>query len=117
MIALRLEDLEARLRPHFKAEAATTMRRVYQIVAQQTPQFFLQVEDGALTLGLGAWTGTGLPRVTFFYPSLDLAFAILEGEADPMAAFMAGDVRSDGHLIMALQLGLLFPPKPRSSTL
>jgi putative sterol carrier protein len=52
--------------------------------------------------------------VRFYYPSLELAFAILEGKANPMEAFMAGHVRSDGHLIMALQLGLLFPPKPRS---
>jgi|OM-RGC.v1.028567243 Putative sterol carrier protein len=117
MSALSLEHLEARLRPHFKPSAAAGMRRVYQIVADHTAAFFLHVEEGSLSFGLGAWAGTGVPQVTFFYPSLDLAFAILEGEADPMAAFMAGDVRSDGHLIMALQLGLLFPPKPRSSTL
>lgn len=114
---LTLDALEARLRPHFRADAGAAMHRLYQVVIDNTPSFYLVVDRGTLTLGLGEAPDLPYPRVRFFYPSLALAFAILEGRADPMEAFMAGDVRSDGHLIMALQLGLLFPPKPRSSIL
>ena len=114
MLELTLEALEARLRPHFRSEASVDMHRLYQVVIAETPAFYLAVEHGALALGLGEAPEFGCPRVRFYYPSLELAFAILEGKANPMEAFMAGDVRSDGHLIMALQLGLLFPPKPRS---
>ena len=114
MLDLTLEALETRLRPHFRSEASVDMRRLYQVVIDETPSFYLAVEYGALTFGLGEAPDLGCPRVRFYYPSVALAFAILEGKSNPMEAFMAGDVRSDGHLIMALQLGLLFPPKPRS---
>ncbi|MBL6717425.1 MAG: SCP2 sterol-binding domain-containing protein [Pseudomonadales bacterium] len=114
MLDFTLEALEARLRPHFRGEASADMHRLYQIVIESTPAFFLTIERGTLTLGLGEAPDLGCPRVRFYYPSLELAFAILEGKANPMEAFMAGNVRSDGHLIMALQLGLLFPPKPRN---
>jgi hypothetical protein len=117
MLDLTLDALESRLRPHFRAEAGAAMHRLYEVVIAGSPAFYLAVDHGKLTLGLGEAPALKCPRVRFFYPSLDLAFAILEGKADPMEAFMAGDVRSDGHLIMALQLGLLFPPKPRSSIL
>jgi hypothetical protein len=114
MLDLTLDALEARLRPHFRSEASADMHRLYEVVIDATPTFYLAVDRGTLTLGLGEAPELGCPRVRFYYPSLELAFAILEGKANPMEAFMAGNVRSDGHLIMALQLGLLFPPKPRS---
>ena len=111
---LTLAALEARLRPHFHSEATAAMHRLYQVFIDSTPTFSPAVDRGTLTLGLGEAPELGCPRVRFYYPTLELAFAILEGKANPMEAFMAGNVRSDGHLIMALQLGLLFPPKPRS---
>ena len=79
------------------------MHRLYQVVIDKT-LFYLAVEYGALTFGLGR-PDLGCPRVRFYYPSVALAFAILEGKANPMEAFMARDVRSDGRLIWRFSWG------------
>lgn len=48
------------------------------------------------------------PEVTFTFDRPETAHAILLGEEDPIAAFMAGRFRSDGHLPLAFVLLGLF---------
>ena len=58
------------------------------------------------------------PDVTFTFDRPETAHAIILGDADPIAAFMAGRFRSDGHLPLAFTLLGLFrqdfggPPPP-----
>lgn len=45
---------------------------------------------------------------TFFFDSVETARAVLSGDADPIAAFMAGRFRADGNLPLAFVLLGLF---------
>lgn len=49
-----------------------------------------------------------VPEVTFTFDRPETARAIILGEEDPIAAFMAGRFRSDGHLPLAFVLLGLF---------
>ena len=48
--------------------------------------------------------------VTFVFDSAETALAILTGMEDPIAAFLDGRFRSDGHLPLAFVLLGLFQP-------
>ena len=48
--------------------------------------------------------------VTFVFDSAETALAILSGREDPIAAFLDGRFRSDGHLPLAFVLLGLFRP-------
>ena len=48
--------------------------------------------------------------VTFVFDSAETALAVLTGKEDPIAAFLDGRFRSDGHLPLAFVLLGLFRP-------
>lgn len=48
--------------------------------------------------------------VTFVFDSAETALAVLTGNEDPIAAFLDGRFRSDGHLPLAFVLLGLFRP-------
>ena len=48
--------------------------------------------------------------VTFVFDSAETALAVLTGREDPIAAFLDGRFRSDGHLPLAFVLLGLFRP-------
>ena len=66
----------------------------------------------AFALGDGGVTfdSTLDPDVTFVFDSAETALAILSGTEDPIAAFLDGRFRSDGHLPLAFVLLGLFRP-------
>lgn len=81
------------------------MERVYQFEIATEPRFHLTIRDSTLSLGEGRHSS---PSVTMFFPDLETALALLEGRLDPMEAFLDGQIRSDGNLLLALQLIGLF---------
>ncbi len=48
------------------------------------------------------------PDATFFFEDVDIAWALLSGQADAFAAFMEGRFRSDGYLMWAFRLMAMF---------
>lgn len=85
--------------------------------------FRLATDDGTLLVfsvraGEIRFEPDANPEVTFTFDRPETAHAILVGEEDPVAAFMAGRFRSDGHLPLAFVLLGLFrhdfggPPPP-----
>lgn len=103
--ALDIDAVNQRLQRAFQPAAAAEADHVYQYRVGDEDLFHLAVRRGELQVGAGAHPR---PSVTFIVDELDTALGILEGSVDPMAAFMDGRVRTDGHLILALQLGLMF---------
>ena len=104
-VQVDLSSVRARLEPAFRPEAARDADHVYQFAVAGEPAFHLEVRSGALVVGEGAH---GEPSVTFLFEDLDTALGIVTDEIDPMAAFMAGRIRTDGNLVLALQLRVLF---------
>lgn len=64
----------------------------------------------AVTDGDVTFDSTLEADVTFSFDSAETALAILTGTADPVAAFLSGRFRSDGHLPLAFVLLGLFRP-------
>ncbi|MEE4302117.1 MAG: SCP2 sterol-binding domain-containing protein [Pseudomonadales bacterium] len=100
-----LANVRRRLEPAFSAHAAREADHVYQFRIGGEAAFHLRVHAGALEVGEGQHPD---PSVTFMFEDVDTALGVVTGTVDPMAAFMAGRIRTDGNLILALQLRLLF---------
>lgn len=102
-----IEEIRTRLAGAFRPEAAAGLEAIFQFEVAGRPLFHLEVDGGRLRVEGGAHAA---PTVTFLFDDLATALGVVEGSLDPMATFMAGRVRTDGHLILALQLGGLFAP-------
>lgn len=100
-----LEAIRSRLGAAFQPTAAHGIDAVYQFAVAGEDAFHLVVESGRFEVGAGRHED---PTVTFFYEDLDTALGVVDGKVDAMSAFMAGRIRTDGNLILALQLGLVF---------
>jgi putative sterol carrier protein len=100
-----IESIRARLGRAFRPEGAEALEAVYQFCIAGEDAFHLSVGDGDFTVGPGRHPA---PTVTFFYEDLETALGVVDGQVDAMSAFMAGRIRTDGNLILALQLGLAF---------
>lgn len=48
------------------------------------------------------------PDATFFFEDVDIAWALLSGQADAFSAFMEGRFRADGYLMWAFTLMAMF---------
>lgn len=102
-----VEDIGERLQRRFKPEAGADLIHTYQFRIAGEDYFHLSIYEGSLTIHPGAHAA---PCVTMLFPDVETALGILEGSIDPMQAFLDGQIRSDGNLILALQLGSLFHP-------
>lgn len=100
-------DFEAWLTARFRPPADRRLDVVFALAvpgdAGSTRLVTFAVRDGEL-----CFHGDARPDATFFFDSPDTAMAILGGEADPFAAFMAGRFRADGNLPLAFVLLGLF---------
>ena len=94
-------DLSAR----FKAEAAAHVDAVFELATVRETLATFSVRNGVL-----AFEPAAPVDVRFVFDHAETARALLLGDADPMAAFMAGRFRSDGHLPLAFVLLGLFRP-------
>ena len=100
-------DLAQELEARFSAEAAVECDiRIGIAVAESlvcvfhiTNRTLVRVDDPA--------------EVTFTFPDVETAYSIALGEEDPIAAFMQGRFRSDGHLLLVFLFLSLFVPGPR----
>ncbi|MDZ7825726.1 MAG: SCP2 sterol-binding domain-containing protein [Gammaproteobacteria bacterium] len=104
---IRIDEVRRRLQRVFRPEAARDADHVYQFRVDGREAFHLEVREGEFEVAPGAHPR---PSVTFLFADLETALGIVTGELDPMSVFMAGRIRTDGNLILALQLGLLFRP-------
>lgn len=101
--------IEARFRP----DAAANVDAVFALATPRAPLLTFAVRAGEL-----AFEEDTEPDVTFTFDQPETARKIIAGEADPIAAFMAGRFRSDGNLPLAFVLLGLFrqdfagPPPP-----
>lgn len=100
-----IDEVKQRLLRAFQPEAAAGIDRVYQFHIGGERRFHIEVQNGVLTVSPGAHAE---PSVTLLFPDVDTALALIEGRLDPMQAFLEGRIRSDGNLILALQLRALF---------
>ena len=96
-------DLSAELAIRFDPDAAQDVDAVVALATNRETLATFSVHAGRLQ-----FAPSSPPDVTFTFDSTETALGILAGAEDPIAAFLAGRFRSDGHLPLTFVLLGLF---------
>jgi len=92
------------LKNNFNADAAAGLDLVFQFNIEDDKPHHLIIHDGQCELKEGEHDD---PSVTLIMNSETLQ-GIVSGETDGMQAFMAGQLRAEGDMMLATKLGELF---------
>ena len=98
-------EIIEKMKGSFNAEAAAGMENVFQFSIEDGEDFFVAVNNGAFEIGSGS---NDDPSVTLIMNTETLV-GIMTGETAGMQAFMAGQLRAEGDMMLATKLGELFP--------
>ncbi|MDX1633101.1 MAG: SCP2 sterol-binding domain-containing protein [Marinobacter sp.] len=93
-----------KLEKNFNADAAKGLDLVFQFNIEDDQNYHLIINDGSCKLVEGDHDD---PSVTLIMNSETLE-GIVSGETDGMQAFMAGQLRAEGDMMLATKLGELF---------
>ena len=93
-----------KLEKNFNADAAAGMDLVFQFDIEDDSPYYLVIKDGTCELKEGKHDD---PSVTLIMNTETLQ-GIVSGETDGMQAFMAGQLRAEGDMMLATKLGELF---------
>ena len=96
-------DFEAWLAARFRPQAAAGVDVVFALATEEATLATFAADAGKLRFDPAEPVDA-----TFFFDSVETARAVLSGDADPIAAFMAGRFRADGNLPLAFVLLGLF---------
>jgi len=92
------------LEKNFNADAAAGLDLVFQFDVEDDSTYHLIINDGKCEMKEGPHDD---PSVTLIMNSETLQ-GIVSGETDGMQAFMAGQLRAEGDMMLATKLGELF---------
>ena len=93
-----------KLENNFNPDAAKGLDLVFQFNIEDDQNYHLIINDGTCQLVEGDHED---PSVTLIMNSETLE-GIVSGETDGMQAFMAGQLRAEGDMMLATKLGELF---------
>lgn len=93
-----------KLQNNFNADAAAGLDLVFQFDIEDDSPYYLAIKDGNCELKEGKHDD---PSVTLIMNTETLQ-GIVSGETDGMQAFMAGQLRAEGDMMLATKLGELF---------
>jgi len=120
-VPAELKDLGDELRRRFAAPAAAGQDLLMDLDTNVSVLIRLRVKNDQLALSFHDRDVTEKSEVKadvrFYFPSPETGRALLLGEGNAIDAFMRGDFRSDGYLMLAFTLMALFnstslPPTP-----
>ncbi len=106
---LTVSRIVEKLPGRFIPEAATDLKAVFQFKLEDGDDFFIEISDTLCTAELGNHQD---PNVTLLM-STDTMFAVISGEKDGMSAFLTGQLRAEGNVMLATRLGKLFSREKR----
>lgn len=93
-----------KLKDNFDADAASDIDLIFQFNIEDAENYSLTIKDGKCELVAGDHDD---PSVTLIMNTETLN-GIVSGETDGMQAFMAGQLRAEGDMMLATKLGELF---------
>lgn len=102
---MQVSELLAQMPSRFNPEAAEGLDSVFQFDVEDGEHMHLVVKDNAMSLVKGDHPE---PSVTLSM-SAETFVGMMTGEKDGMAAFMSGELRADGDIMLATKLQALFP--------
>ncbi len=98
-------DIIEKMKSSFNADAAAGMENIFQFSIEDGDDFYLDIKDGGFEIAAGE---NADPSVTLIM-STETLVGVMTGETDGMQAFMAGQLRAEGDMMLATKLGELFP--------
>ncbi|VXD00254.1 SCP-2 family sterol carrier protein [Pseudomonas sp. 8Z] len=102
---MSVADIVQTMQSKFNASAAAGLDLVFQFNIEDGDNYALIVKDGTCALEQGDNPDA---NVTLIMDSETLK-GIVSGETDGMQAFMAGKLRAEGDMMLAMKLSELFP--------
>lgn len=93
------------MKSRFNASAAAGLDLVFQFNITDADDYYLIVKDGTCDFHQGESADA---NVTLIMDSETMQ-GVISGETDGMQAFMAGKLRAEGDMMLALKLSELFP--------
>ncbi len=101
---MALRALQSHLESTFFPPASAGMDATIRLaIADEVLQF--EVAEGRIEFHEAE---SRKPDATFIFEDVDIAWALLSGQADAFSAFMEGRFRSDGYLMWAFTLMSMF---------
>lgn len=104
MTQLNIATLVKKLPQKFQPQHAGDMHSVFQFTVLDTDSFYLQISQGQCSCQFGEHPD---PSVTLEMDEATL-LRVMTGEQDGMSAYLKGQLRASGNIILATQLGKLF---------
>ncbi|WP_426417469.1 SCP2 sterol-binding domain-containing protein [Aestuariirhabdus sp. LZHN29] len=100
-----VSEIIDQMKAKFNADAASGLDVVFQFDIEDGDTYNVTVKDGTCDVASGAHDA---PSVTLIMSSETL-IGIMTGETDGMQAFMSGQLRAEGDIMLATKLADLFP--------
>ncbi|MBU2705335.1 SCP2 sterol-binding domain-containing protein [Zooshikella marina] len=100
-VANTLQDMKEKFNP----DAAAGLDVIFQLDIEDGDTYHIIVKNGTCEINEGA---SDDPSVTLIMNAETLD-GIMTGEVDGMQAFMAGNLRAEGDVMLATKLSELFP--------
>lgn len=101
---INVQRIFAKLGERFNANNAAGLAAVFQFALEDADSFYLDVRNQVLN---AEWGEHRDPDITLRLNEETLAKVVL-GELDGMSAFMKGQLRAEGNVMLATRLGKLF---------
>ncbi len=98
-------EIIEKMEKNFDTDAAAGMDKVFQFSIEDGESFYVEVKDCAFSMTYG---DNADPSVTLLMNTETLT-GIMTGTTDGMQAFMAGQLRAEGDMMLATKLSELFP--------
>ena len=105
MLSDLLTEKQKMFEPHFKPGLLQRTSTVFQFRFTEDEDFFLSVAPNAFSFSEGSSTD---PTLTLYLDRHDTCWQLLIGTRDGMKAFMNGQYRADGNIVLSQLLLYLF---------
>jgi putative sterol carrier protein len=93
-----------KLPSRFQAEAAGSLDAIFQFLLDDAEDFYISIKEQVCTTEPGEHND---PSITLLMDS-DTFIKVVTGQQDGMSAFLKGQLRAEGNVILATKLGKLF---------
>lgn len=111
---IEIEKLTALLGQRFDPDAASELDAAIGL-NWGTAELRVAVQDRVLSIFSSTPYAANAPSAecVIYFANFEVAYALLIGSANPIEAFMRGDLRSDGYLLWVFRvLGAFTKPRP-----
>ena len=93
------------MKSKFSADNAAGMENIFEFSIEDGDNFFVTINDGDFEITEGE---SDDPSVTLIMTTEILA-GLMNGDVDGMQAFMTGQLKAEGDIMLATKLSELFP--------